>query len=234
MTARQLTGFRPAARGPEAADGNGARPGSLAPLPRQRRRSMLALGLVLAGLGALTGAWAWTSSSHRVTVLAVTRDVPPGTQVTAADLAPEAVSVGSGVKTIPAAQESQVAGEVAAVGLVPGTLLAPGDLTSALVPGKGQQLVPVDLKSTQLPASGLAPGEQVLVIATPGAAGQAGQAQSGAVPLTGDVPAMVYAVSPPDDSGDVVVDLLVAAAAGPPVAQQDSTGQIALIVTKGT
>jgi hypothetical protein len=234
MTARQLTPFRPAARGPEAADGNGARPGSLAPLPRQRRRSMLALGLVLAGLGALAGAWAWTSSSHRVTVLAVTRAVPPGTQVTAADLAPEAVSVGSGVKTIPARQESQVTGEVAAVGLVPGTLLAPGDLTSALVPGKGQQLVPVDLKSTQLPASGLAPGEQVQVIATPGAAGQAGQVQSGSAPLTGGVAATVYAVSPPDASGDVVVDLLVAAAEGPPVAQQDSTGQIALIVTKGT
>jgi hypothetical protein len=195
---------------------------------------MLALGLVLAGLGALAGAWAWTSSSHRVTVLAVTRAVPPGTRITAADLTTESVSAGSGVKTIPARQESQVTGEVAAVGLVPGTLLAPGDLTSALVPGKGQQLVPVDLKAVQLPASGLAPGEQVLVIATPGAAGQAGQVQPGSAPLTGGVPATVYAVSPPDASGDVVVDLLVPAAEGPPVAQQDSTRQIALIVTKGT
>jgi hypothetical protein len=234
MTPRQLIPFRPAAGGAPSADGHAAVPGSLAPLPRQRRRPMLALGLVLAGLGALAGAWVFTSFSHRVTVLEVTRDIPAGTRVTAADLAPEAVSVSSGVKTIPARQESQATGEVAAVSLVAGTLLAPADLTSALVPGPGQQLVPVALKATQLPASGLVPGEQVLVVATPGAAGQAGSAQAGTAPLTQSVPAAVYQVSPADSSGEVVVDLLVAAGQGPPVAEQDSTGQIALIITKGT
>jgi hypothetical protein len=234
MASRQLAPFRPSGRGPEAADGHAGIPGSLAPLPRQRRRSMLALGLVLAGLGALIAAWAFTSSSHRVMVLAVTRDVPAGAHVTTADLTPEAVAVGSGVKTIPARQESQVTGEVAAVGLVAGTLLAPSDLTSALVPGPGQQLVPVALKAVQLPASGLAPGEQVLIVATPGSAGQAGSAQSGPASLAQDAPATVYQVSPPDASGAVVVDLLIAAADGPAVARQDSTGQLALIVTKGT
>ena len=232
--ARQLISFRPGTRGPQTADGHAAAAGTLVPLPGQRRRSMLALGLVLAGLGALAGAWVFTSFSHRVTVLALTRNVPAGTRITAADLAPEAVSVSTGVKTIPARQQSEVTDEVTAVGLVAGTLLAPADLTSALVPGPGQQLVPVALRTSQLPASGLAPGEQVLVIATPGAAGQAGSAQSGQPPLTYQAAATVYQVSPPDESGEVVADLLVAAADGPPIAEQDSTGQIALIVTKGT
>ncbi len=70
----------------------------------------------------------------------------------------------------------------------------------------------------------------MLVVATPGAAGQAASG-SGQAALAQDVPAAVYQVSAPDTSGDVVVDLLVAAGQGPGVAQQDSTGQIALIVT---
>ena len=146
-------------------------PAAPGPVPRQRRRSILALGVVLAGVGALAGAWAFTSFSHRADVLAAARDIPAGTRITAADLAPVPVSAGSGIKVIPARQESQAVGEIAAVSLRAGTLLVPADLTATAVPGPGQQLVPVTLKASQLPASGLAPGDQVLVVATPGAAG---------------------------------------------------------------
>ncbi len=233
MDRRRLGAFslRPALPGRGEADGK-ASPARvpLAPVPRQRRRSVLALGVVLAGLGALAGAWVFASFSHRVEVLALTRNVAMGTQLTPSDLAPVAISAGSGVKTIPARQEAQVTGLVAAVGLRAGALLVPADLTSALVPGAGQQLVPVALKSDQLPASGLAPGGQVLVVPTPGAAGQ--QASGPAV-LAQAVPATVYRVAGPDQNGNVVVDLLVAAAQGPSVARQASTGQIALIVTPG-
>jgi len=190
---------------------------------------MLALGVVLAGLGALAGAWVFTSFSHRVEVLALTQNVAVGAQVTSADLAPVAISAGSGVKSIPVRQEGQVTGLVAAVSLRAGALLVPADLTSALVPGAGQQLVPVALKSDQLPASGLSPGDQVLVVATPGAAGQ--QASGQAPVLAQEVPATVYRVAGPDQNGNVVVDLLVTTGLGPPVAKQASTGQIALVVT---
>ena len=139
-------------------------PAAPGPVPRQRRRSILALGVVLAGVGALAGAWAFTSFSHRADVLAAARDIPAGTRITAADLAPVPVSAGSGIKVIPARQESQAVGEIAAVSLRAGTLLVPADLTATAVPGPGQQLVPVTLKASQLPASGLAPGDQVLVV----------------------------------------------------------------------
>jgi len=234
MTSRYpgVLSFRPALPGRAGSDGKaGAGPGPLAPVPRHRRRSMLALGVVLAGLGALAGAWVFTSFSHQVSVLEVTRSLAPGTQITTADLAPVTISAGSGVKSIPARQEGQVTGLTAAVGLRPGTLLVPADLTSAPVPGAGQQLVPVALKSDQLPASGLVPGQQVLVVPTPGAAGQ--QASGQALVLAQPVPATVYRVAGPDQNGNVVVDLLVVAGQGPPVAKQASTGQIALVVNPG-
>ena len=229
---RQTALPRPAARGTARPDGTrrpAPPPAAPGPVPRQRRRSVLALGVVLAGTGALAGAWAFTAAVHRADVLAVARDIPAGTRITAADLAPVPVSA-SGLTVIPARQETQVTGQIAAVPLRAGSLLVPADLTTALVPGPGQQLVPVALKASQLPASGLAPGEQVLVIATPGAAGQPASG-SGQAPLTQDVPATVDRVTAPDGSGTVTADLLVAAGQGPAVAQQDSTGQIALVIT---
>lgn len=231
MTSRRpgAISFRPPLPRRAESDGTaGPARGPLAPVPGHRRRSMLALGVVLAGLGALAGAWVFTSLSHRAEVLALTRNVAMGAQVTAADLAPVAISAGSAVTSIPVRQEGQVTGLVAAVGLRAGTLLVPADLTSALVPGVGQQLVPVALKSDQLPASGLVTGDLVLVVPTPGAAGQ--QASGPAV-LAQDVPAAVYRVAGPDQNGTVVVDLLVTAGQGPLVARQASTGQIALVVT---
>ncbi len=193
---------------------------------------MAALGVVLAGLGALAGAWVFTSFSHRSAVLAVARDVPAGAQITQADLTAAAISAGGAVTTIPARQEPQVTGRVAAVDLPAGTLLVPADLTSAMVPGPGQQLVAVALKAGQLPASGLAPDDQVLVVATPGEAGQPASGLAGPRALAqGGLAAAVYRVSGVDQNGEVVVDLLVAAGQGPPVARQASTGQIGLVVT---
>ncbi len=120
---------------------------------------------------------------------------------------------------------------IAATSLQRGTLLAPSELTSKLTPGPGQELVPVALKPSALPASGLAPGDQVLAVATPPSGGSG----SGAAVLTHPVPAVVEAVgTTTDQNGDDVVDLLVAAGLGPAVAGQAATGQIALVVTHRT
>ena len=119
-------------------------------------------------------------------------------------------------------------GLVAATSLRPGTLLAPSEVTSKLSPGPGQDLVPVAVKPSGLPASGLAPGDQVLLVATP-----AGSTGSGAAPvLTQPVQATVEAVDTvTDQNGLDVVDLLVPSGTGPAVAEQAATGQIALVVT---
>jgi hypothetical protein len=163
-------------------------------------------------------------------VVVVTAPVPVGAVITSGDLGTTSIAAGPGLATIPARQMPQVVGLVAATSLQPGTLLAPSEVTGKLSPAPGQDLVPVAVKPAGLPASGLAPGDQVLVVATPAAGGNTG---SGAAPvLAQPVPATVEAVSRvTDQNGLNVVDLLVPSSIGPAVAEQASTGQIALVVT---
>ncbi|MGO8960158.1 MAG: SAF domain-containing protein [Streptosporangiaceae bacterium] len=201
-------------------------------LPRRRRPSMIALAVVMAGTGALLSVAMYRHADHSVPVVLVTAPVPAGAPITAADLSRASVTVSPGIKVIPATQLGQVVGEIAAVGLRPGTLLAPADLTTRQPPAPGQELVPVAVKPALLPASGLSPGDHVLLVPTPGDQGAAGTAVGGPT-LAAPVSAVVAAVNAiADQDGFDVVDLLVGTASGPAVAQQASTGQFALIVTK--
>jgi hypothetical protein len=193
---------------------------------------MIALAIAMAGAGVLISAAVYQRADHQVVVVMVTAPVPAGAVITAADLGSTSVTVGSGIEVIPATQLRQVSGEIAAVALRPSTLLAPADLTTAQPPGPGQVLVPAAVKPSLLPASGLSPGDQVLILATPGDQGAA-SSQSGTAALAAPVAAVVEAVNDvPDQNGVDVVDLLVSSADGPAVAAQVSTGQFAFIVTK--
>jgi hypothetical protein len=175
---------------------------------------------------------AYQHADHGMQVVLVTAPVTAGEPITSADLSQATVTVSSSIQVVPAAQLGQVVGEIAAVGLRPGTLLAPDDLTTRQPPAPGQQLVPVAVKPALLPASGLYSGDHVLFVPTPGDQGAA--ASTGASPsLVAPIPAEVAAVNAvTDQDGFDVVDLLVRTASGPAIAQQASTGQFALIVTK--
>lgn len=217
----------PGSNGPSAA----VRPGSLRELPRRRRPAMIALAAVLVGAGVLASAVLYQRANHQVPVLMVTQAVPAGAVITAADIGTTTIAAGPGVQVIPARQESQVVGLVAATSLRPGTLLAASELTSKLAPGPGQELVPVPLKPSLLPASGLAPGDQVLAVPT----SASGNGTAAATALTAPVPAVVEAVNTAAGSDGLdVVDLLVASGNGPALAQQAAAGQIALVVTRRT
>lgn len=201
-------------------------------LPRRRRGGMIALALALMGGAILGFAYMFQAAGHRVPVVMVTADVPAGAVITSGDLGTAQVAAGPGPQLIPARQLSQVAGHVAATSLLRGMLLVPSELATSLPPGPGQVLVPVPARPAILPASGLAPGDKVLVVATTGAAGQPGSAGTSPPSLTRPVPGVVQAVNTvPDQDGFDVVDLLVAAPDGAAVARQASTGQIALVVT---
>lgn len=201
-------------------------------LPRRRKPAMIALAGIMAGTGALLSVAAYRHADHAVAVVLVAVSVPAGAPITAADLSQASVTVSAGVKVIPAVQLDQVVGEIAAVGLRPGTLLVPADLTTRQPPAPGQQLVPVAVKPALLPAGGLSAGDHVLLVPTPGDQGAAGP--NGGVPaLASPVQAIVAGVNAvTDQDGFDVVDLIVRASDGPAVAEQASTGQFALIVTK--
>lgn len=210
--------------------GNGGpvRVGALRPLPRRRRPGMIALAVALIGVGILGGAFLFQKVNHTVPVLLVSRNVAAGQVISAADLSTTSVVLGAGVRAIPAGQEHQVTGLVAATDLKQGTLLSAAELTSTLAPAANQDLVPVALKPSQLPASGLAAGDQVLVVSAPGA-----QGSGNAAPVTGpSIPGLVEAVSSqPDSDGLEVVDLLVRSANGTTLAREAAAGGIALVIT---
>lgn len=221
------TVFHPEPEPVPGGNGGPIRIGQLRPLPRRRRPAMVALAVALIGAGILGGAVLLRSVNHQVEVLSVAREVPVGSVVTSADLAVVSVAAGPGVQVVPARQESSVVGLVASTDLRPGTLLASADLTSSLPPAAGQTLVPIAVKPSVLPASGLSAGDRVVVVWAPGASSSAASA---AVPGR-DYDAVVEAVTTsPDSDGLDVVDLLVPQSNGPGLAKEAATGNIALTV----
>ncbi|MEU6212182.1 SAF domain-containing protein [Streptomyces sp. NPDC047023] len=189
--------------------------------------------MALIAAGGLSGALLFTASGQRTAVLVVARDVPVGTAITDADLAPASVALDPAVKAVPAARKQTVIGQRAAVALKTGALLAPGQVTSASLIKAGEQLVGVALKPSQLPASRLAPGQKVVIVSTPDAAGAAGGSAKPAEPAGAPktLGATVVAVgAPAPATGVVVVDVAVPASDGPALAARVSTGAVTLIL----
>ncbi len=212
-------------------DGRAA-PTQLVPLPRRRRPMMIVAAALLVGLGILTSVAMYQRVSHQVQVLVVQRDVPAGSVITAADLGTASIAA-SGVSDIPVQQRGQVIGLLAASALHPGMLLAASDLVTSLPPAPGQVLVGVSVRPSALLAGGLVPGDHVMLVATPGVIGENSAAGALNDSLTSPVAGVVEAVDArPNQDGDVVVDVLVPARVGAAVVQQDSTGQIGLVITK--
>ncbi|MEP7024507.1 MAG: SAF domain-containing protein [Actinomycetota bacterium] len=209
-----------------------AAPVSLRTLPRRRRPAMIALAIALVGAGIVASAALYQRANHQVAVVVVTAPVPAGAVISASDVGTASIVAGPGISDIPSRQIGQVVGRLAATNLRPGMLLTSSELTSAISPAAGQELLALPVRPATLPASGLAPGDQVLVIATPGEQGQVGA--SGTVPvLTRPVAGVVEKVdASPDEDGFDVVDLLVPAQSAQVLGEQVSTGQFALLVTK--
>jgi hypothetical protein len=124
--------------------------------------------VICASVAAFAGLY--SSAGHKTAAIVVQQALVEGQPITAAQLGRADVSVSSGVAFIPVADASAVVGKRAATAVPPGSLLAPGDLTSAPTVAAGSAVVGLALKDGQFPTSGLVPGEQVMVVqtATPG------------------------------------------------------------------
>ncbi|MGC4769147.1 SAF domain-containing protein [Micromonospora sp. DT44] len=146
---------------------------------RRVRPGLLGLAVLLIALGGLGAAFAVTSVRATGSYLAVARPVEVGREVTAADLITVQVAGGQGLRPVPAGRLDEVVGKRAAVALVPGTLLTLGQVTDDPLLGPGQQQIALGLKTAQVPARELHPGDKVLLVSTPdddatGAAATAG------------------------------------------------------------
>lgn len=202
------------------------------PLPtRQRRPGLAAVGLIVViGMGAVFG-WLYTTAGEKTPVVVMARDVPVGQVIERADLS--TVDVAGAVTAIAGTNLSSAVGQRAAVGLIPGTLLQRGMLTSADPIPAGQVQVGVALKAGQLPADGVNAGDKVAAVRLGGTSAGAGAAQPTSTPAAAAVladAATVYSVRvDPTQTGGSLVTLVVTPEQGLAIAEASSTGNAALI-----
>ncbi|MGD0880639.1 MAG: SAF domain-containing protein [Acidimicrobiales bacterium] len=159
-----ISGRRQAEDGPAAV----VRP----PTGRRDRRTLLvvaSVALICASIAAFSGLY--SSADQKTPAVVLVRSVAQGQAITSADLGEADVSVSNGVGFIPVSEASLIAGKRAASAVPRGSLLTLADLTGAPGIEPGDAVVGVALKDGSYPASGLDPGDQVMVVqtASPGA-----------------------------------------------------------------
>jgi hypothetical protein len=201
-------------------------------LPRRRRWGMVALGVVLAVIGAVVAYLLVLTAGVTRPYLAVSHNVPYGATFGPGDLTVVDVNPAAGLQLIPAGRRDQVIGKHAATDLFAGTLLSPAQVTNQVIPAPGQELVGMELKPGQLPARKLKPGDSVnLVVVPPGSLTAVPDAQAGAAAQPSTIRATLAGTAPAETNGNIRVDVVVAQTDGPTVAAMAAAGRIAIVVT---
>lgn len=198
------------------------------PPPKLRRRPMLVAASVAAVcLGALLGAWAWTSTSNTHPVVAVRSTIQRGQVITRADLVNVQVGLDPALASVPAAGVEDLVGKRAALDISAGSLVTPADVTSEVLPPAGQSVVGVGVPTGLMPGTPLLAGDHVRVVVTAGAQGEA----TNRPPQT--ISAVVVGVSLGGDAGPgapVVVSVQVPESNAAELAAAAATGKVAIVL----
>ncbi|MEU4471476.1 SAF domain-containing protein [Micromonospora sp. NPDC023888] len=193
---------------------------------RRVRPGLLGLAVLLIALGGLGSAFAVTSVRATGSYLAVARPVEVGRELSAADLITVQVAGGQGLRPVPAGRLDEVVGKRAAVTLVPGTLLTLGQVTDDPLLGPDQQQIALGLKTAQVPARQLHPGDKVLLVSTPDRSNTGDPAAAGTrFPAT-----VIDMVSPAND--DKVLYLALPTRDVPAVVALTAQARIAVVLTE--
>ena len=226
-----MPGSPPAASPPA----NGHRPAkgqrgtALPTRTRPKGYAALAVALIV-GFGAL-GFWFYTSAGSKTPVVMATQEIPIGHVIQREDLT--TVEVAGGVTAVAGANLRTLVGRVAAVEILPNTLVQRAMVTGGSPVPAGQGLVGVAAAPGQIPSSGLVPGDKVEVLQLPqkDAPVSANSSAASSV-LVGS--ATVFDVRPNTTStGGTLLTLVVPKDAAYGVAQASNDGQIALVKLGG-
>ena len=131
-----------------------------------RRRKRIAAAILLLGASALGAVLVYGNVGDRQPVLAVGRLVERGEVIGSADLVTARVAADGAVRTIPVSRRSSIIGRRASVSLLRGSLLTRGAVADGPAVPDGAAVVGASLGTGQYP-DGLAPGDDVLVVAEP-------------------------------------------------------------------
>jgi hypothetical protein len=195
--------------------------------PRQWKPRQVLLAVLVVVLGGLVSMWAVSSYAHRDRVLVIAQNVPVGHKITVDDLAGADLSVDPRVAAFTVEQQGEVIGKVALVDLAKGTLVNPSQVGQSQLLTAGQVLVPLQLKPGQLPAVGVAPGQRVLLVATPVDTGQGAQAVGPEDPIEATV---ADSGEPDVATGVRVVDVRVPQDVGASLARMAASGNVTVVV----
>lgn len=205
--------------------GSGPAEPPLAPPPKLRRRPALVAAAVAAiCLGALLAAWAWTSTTNTTEVLAVRDAIIRGSVITADDLVRVRISTDPALDPVPVSAVDSVVGQRAALDISGGGLLTRDAVTASVVPAAGSSVVGVAVTAAQAPSEPLQAGDQVRVVVTP----PTGDSAPAATPAFSD--AEVVGTRYAEETGQLVVDVLVPHADAALVAARAATGNVAIVL----
>ncbi|MEU1389965.1 MULTISPECIES: SAF domain-containing protein [unclassified Nonomuraea] len=195
--------------------------------PRQRRRSSLVFGTLVVAGGAFLTVQTVMRLNDREPVLVVTQDVALGQPFTAQNISTAMMGADQAVAAVGSHELQRVIGKRAAVDLMKGVLVQSRMVTDQVTPLADQQLIPIAVKPSRLPARGLQPGDRLLVVP----ASDAQTVPDDVKASSGGVEAVVDQVKGPDNDGLMVVDVLVPSHEGPRLAALASDGNIAMALT---
>ncbi len=225
------------------------------PLVPSGRRPLLTVLSALLVFGSVAAfATVYAAGTHQQSVLIVTRTIEQGQPIRGSDLGQASAAISGGVDPIPVSDAGELAGRRAATTIPAGTLLTIGDTTSSEPIGPGDAVVGMALKPGQLPADGLSPGDQVMVVETVAAGSPvtsvpptpnsgSGDGGSGTGVLVSR--ALVFGIQPPasgglpdggttggstSGSGTELVSVEVSNSVAPSVASAATAGQVSLVL----
>ncbi|MBA8803228.1 hypothetical protein FB382_001519 [Nocardioides ginsengisegetis] len=198
------------------------------PPPKLRRRPSLLAGAVGSiCLGALLGAWAWTSTTNTQEVLAARHTIERGTVITAQDLERVRINADPALAPLPGSSYDDIVGQRAALDISAGTLLTAESTAEAVLPPSGMSVVGVALTPAQAPGVELRDGDRVRIVVTPG---EGAAAPSGSPTFS---EAEVVGSHVDQATGQLVVDLLVPHVDAAVLAARVATGNVALVLDSG-
>lgn len=198
---------------------------AVTPAPKLRRRPVLVAASVAAViLGALLGAWAWSSTSNTHEVVALRQTVTRGETITQGDLMTVQVGLDPALKTIPGDRLRSLVGQRAAMDMAAGSIITTENVTKTVLPAEGMSVVGVALPPSLMPGEALLAGDRVRVIATPGQQGDVGQEPPASIAAT------VVGLYPNAENGQTVVSLEVPEGQAAELAARAATGKVALVL----
>jgi Flp pilus assembly protein CpaB len=213
---------------PASGNGSTREPSSASVLRRRERNVPLGVLGVLLVLGSILGGLLWTHASvARTEVLVAAHDIPAGRRISDADLRAARLSSDGGVALIPAGQRGSVLGEIAAVPIPAGALLAPSEFGQSANLADDEAVVGVVLGPGATPTSDLRPGDRVAVVAAEKDAPATANEPSAASVLA---TATVFSLDRAASNDGVAVSLRVPASAATRVAAAAANGSVRLVL----